>query len=75
MYNNVPEQKHKHKCPECDTVWEHPDQCFGSEEDHVCPECGCIETYHPGGTFSKYFGDQPADYQFVYWGQYERVAA
>lgn len=79
MYNRIPglDTKHKHVCPECNTVWEHPDACMflGTEDDHTCPECGCIEHAHPGGTFSKYFGDAPVDFQFVSFGHYEKVAA
>lgn len=31
---------HKHKCPNCNTVWEHDGLvCAGSTKDHTC-KCG-----------------------------------
>lgn len=31
---------HKHECPRCGVVWEHPDSCRYHEADHNCPDCG-----------------------------------
>jgi predicted nucleic acid-binding Zn-ribbon protein len=46
---------HRHKCPKCGVVWQHGDECLGSNEAHTCPTYGC-------GTIEKwiYRGDEPA---------------
>lgn len=35
---------HKHKCPSCKYIWQHPDSVCDTDEDcfrsHVCPNCG-----------------------------------
>jgi hypothetical protein len=38
--------QHKHQCPSCACVWEHPDACATEityeayEKAHTCPKCG-----------------------------------
>ena len=47
---------HKHKCPECGLVWEHPNDGAPTkkvyDEAHLCPGCGTDQR-------EKYFGPQP----------------
>ncbi len=50
---------HKHKCPDCETVWEHTNACADGEtgecsydEAHSCPQCGAFESW-------KFGGDEP----------------
>lgn len=31
---------HKHKCPDCNTIWEHDGElCAGNDKEHTC-KCG-----------------------------------
>lgn len=49
-----PTGRHRHRCPECDFVWEHSDDCYGDQDRHVCPCCGeCV--------FYRYHGTRPPD--------------
>lgn len=34
--------KHKHKCPQCGYVWEHPDFLAGEPGLHDCMLCGTL---------------------------------
>lgn len=34
------EDFHRHKCPDCGHVWQHPDSCAGDDKAHICPGCG-----------------------------------
>jgi hypothetical protein len=34
---------HSHLCGVCNTSWQHPDSCGGSEIDHKCPKCGKMQ--------------------------------
>ncbi len=47
---------HKHKCPECDWVWEHDG--YGEDlppDAHRCHRCGT-------GRWLRYYGDQTPDH-------------
>lgn len=47
---------HKHQCPRCGYVWEHPATCSVSHASHCCPLC----SYHEhGGTTAKHFDLEP----------------
>lgn len=46
---------HRHKCEECDTVWEHDVTCFNNAEAHACPKCGLQQ-------WAPYHGDLPATF-------------
>ena len=47
---------HKHKCPDCGLVWEHPNDGAPTkkvyDEAHLCPGCGTDQR-------EKYYGLQP----------------
>ncbi len=45
---------HRHKCPDCGCVWNHPD---GSDGDHECPKCFAYMTV-------KYYGPKAPDVQW-----------
>lgn len=52
---------HKHKCPRCNTVWEHTDLCvlFTEEiyqQSHTCPSCGQREV------IDKYYGQNASEF-------------
>src|SRR4051812_15049713 len=34
-----PNGNHKHECPDCGTVWEHPNTRAGDDDAHTCPSC------------------------------------
>ncbi len=36
---------HRHKCEDCNCIWEHPDAMSGNTEAHACPGCGKDERY------------------------------
>ncbi len=57
---------HKHKCDNCDAVWEHADSCGGfltllSDAEvsaaHTCPNCGEYQSW-------KYHGDDAVTFIF-----------
>ncbi len=44
---------HRHKCPKCNTIWEHSDSPWQFWKTHNCPNCGTKQLY-------RYFGpEQP----------------
>jgi hypothetical protein len=45
---------HSHKCPKCETVWSHGDNCGGNDKAHECPKCGAMSWF-------KYFGKKAVD--------------
>lgn len=52
---------HKHRCPNCDTIFEHPDLValadkITHDEAHTCPRCG------EPNVNRKYYGRRPANY-------------
>ena len=49
---------HKHKCPECGTVWGHADSCFDRDEAHTCPKCR-------KEWFGRFYGFQVVDREEV----------
>lgn len=57
---------HRHECPECKTVWTHPNFCAGSDEDHVCPKCGTEE-------WDRYHGRKKPKFEFIDHGDYKLV--
>lgn len=50
------ENRHKHRCRKCDTIWEHADSCAGRDAAHKCPRCGEDEWF-------AYHGDRDAEYR------------
>ena len=53
---------HRHKCCQCQQVWEHSDDFGGSTEAHTCPACGKVpDQGNPEDTgWMKYLGaDDP----------------
>lgn len=62
-----PDGLHRHKCPECGAVWEHPDSlmwdCRITEDEfrrlRHCPNCNHYKSRIPGGTTDKYSGPEP----------------
>lgn len=51
-----PEGYHRHKCDDCNHVWEHKDSCAGSDKAHTC-KCGSTQRW-------KYRGDEsPLNHQ------------
>ena len=57
--------EHKHRCPKCGCVWQHPETCVASDADHHCPVCDTYENCkcnkHVKAT---YFYQSPGRYQF-----------
>lgn len=43
-------ETHKHKCPQCGTIWEHGSGCKGDSDKHRCPQCNTLQwkTYDDG---------------------------
>ena len=60
---------HRHRCPKCKHVWQHPDSICDSATEtecilvHTCPNCGHLSR-DGVGTWNKYYGDKPADSKF-----------
>lgn len=52
-----PVGRHRHRCADCQFIWEHADTCWNSDKDHICPGCG-VELYENG---FRYRGDSPPD--------------
>lgn len=50
-----PQKRHKHQCLICDCIWEHGEECAGSDKEHTCPRCGGINFWN----FRKYNGPKP----------------
>lgn len=49
------EPTHRHKCPQCGVVWEHPDAAAGDTRAHRCPDCGAPSWYlYEGNLPTKY---------------------
>ena len=65
------ESSHKHLCPRCDLVWEHPDNCGegvkgGCTNCHTCPRCRFEKmSFSDRDTYTKYFGRRKPDIIFV----------
>jgi hypothetical protein len=36
---------HQHECGTCGTIWEHGDDCSGSDKAHQCPNCGRMQWF------------------------------
>jgi hypothetical protein len=55
-----PPTHHRHKCPECECVWEHHNNAHGDEAAHTCPDCGHNSPpgTQDGGTWWKYHGPE-----------------
>jgi len=52
---------HRHRCPECRTIWQHPHECGHSSgialrRCHTCPMCGYHRRYGKGTTYLWYTG-------------------
>lgn len=45
-----PEGFHRHKCPNCNYIWEHSNNCVGNISAHRCPRCETIEGRKYTGT-------------------------
>lgn len=42
LFGGPPEDEngtHKHECPDCGAIWEHPNARSGDADAHVCPSC------------------------------------
>lgn len=35
--------KHRHRCLQCGTIWEHGSECKGDEDKHRCPHCNKLQ--------------------------------
>lgn len=70
------EGTHKHRCPKCQCIWEHPNDlgeredagkdCKDYDQNHLCPKCGTDQRY-------KYHGEDPVNYKHVKACEYECV--
>lgn len=63
MYQSPPGY-HRHRCPTCGCVWEHPDICAeaeGVEFDalHECPFCQTLATVRYEGEFEPEVTQSP----------------
>lgn len=53
---------HKHQCPKCKTIWEHPSLCAFVYGTHYCPVCRTEQTWKYDGTAEAditFFGEWP----------------
>ena len=72
---------HKHKCPRCNLVWEHPDNCGGwraisTRMCHTCPRCACHRMlFFEPDTYVKYFGRKTSDIIFLRAHRFDEVVA
>lgn len=46
-----PDGSHRHKCYNCEHVWEHGDFCINKTRLHTCPNCNDEQ-------WTKYFGPE-----------------